>query len=37
MRSAVRLLKATADDAPYNPTQERIRIDIYLMENIPPD
>ncbi len=37
VRSAVRLLKATADDAPYNPTQERIRIDIYLMENMPPD
>jgi len=37
VRSAVRLLKATADDAPYNPTQERIRIDIYLTENMPPE
>jgi LacI family transcriptional regulator len=36
VRSAVRLLKATADDAPYDPTQERIRIDIYLNENLPP-
>lgn len=35
VRSAVRLLKATADRVPFNPTQERIRIDIYLKENIP--
>lgn len=37
VRSAIRLLKATADDVPYDPTQERIRIDIYLKENLPPD
>lgn len=37
VRSAVRLLRATADSVPFNETQERIRIDIYLKENIPPD
>lgn len=37
VRSTIRLLKATADDVPYDPTQERIRIDIYLKENLPPD
>jgi LacI family transcriptional regulator len=37
VRSAVRLLKATADRAPFNATQERIRIDIYLKENTLPD
>lgn len=36
VRSAVRLLRATADNAPYNAAQERIRIDIYVRENIPP-
>lgn len=35
VRSATRLLKATADRAPFDQTQERIRIDIYLRENIP--
>jgi LacI family transcriptional regulator len=35
VRSAVRLLKATADQAPFDQTQERIRIDIYLRENMP--
>lgn len=35
VRSAVRLLKATADQAPFDHTQERIRIDIYLRENMP--
>ncbi len=35
VRSAVRLLKATVDRAPYNPTQERIRIDIFLNDNLP--
>lgn len=35
IRSAARLLKATADRAPFDHTQERIRIDIYLRENIP--
>ncbi|MXQ07570.1 substrate-binding domain-containing protein [Alphaproteobacteria bacterium GH1-50] len=37
VRSAVRLLKAAVDKAPYNPAQERIRIDIYLKENLPRD
>lgn len=37
VRSAVRLLRATADKVPINPTQERIRIDIFLQGNIPPD
>lgn len=36
VRSCARLLRATADSAPYNPAQERIRIDIYIKENIPP-
>ena len=36
IRSATRLLKATADQRPFDQTQERIRIDIYLKENIPP-
>ena len=36
IRSATRLLKATADKRPFDQTQERIRIDIYLNENIPP-
>ncbi len=35
VRSASRLLKATADQAPFDSTQERIRIDIYLRENMP--
>lgn len=37
VRSAQRLLKATVDQAPWNPTQERIRIDIYLKENLPQE
>ncbi len=37
VRSAVRLLRATADNVPFNAAQERIRIDIYLKENIPFD
>ena len=36
VRSAVRLLRATADSTPFNATQERIGIDIYLRENLPP-
>jgi LacI family transcriptional regulator len=36
VRSCVRLLRATADSVPHNPAQERIRIDIYIKENIPP-
>ncbi len=35
VRSVVRLLKATADQMPFDDTQERIRIDIYLKENVP--
>jgi LacI family transcriptional regulator len=35
IRSAIRLLKATADKSPYDLTQEQIRIDIYLRENLP--
>ncbi len=35
VRSATRLLRATLDNAPYDRTQERIRIDIYLKENLP--
>ncbi|GGH39787.1 transcriptional regulator, LacI family [Cribrihabitans marinus] len=35
VRSATRLLKATADRVPFDDTQERIRIDIYLRENMP--
>lgn len=35
VRSAIRLLKATADKAPFDDTQERIRIDICLRENLP--
>ena len=36
VRSCARLLRATADSVPYNAAQERIRIDIYIKENIPP-
>ena len=35
VRSAARLLKATADQMPFDQTQERIRIDIYLRDNLP--
>ncbi len=35
VRSCARLLRSTADSVPHNPAQERIRIDIYLKENIP--
>ena len=36
VRSATRLLKATADKRPFDQTQEHIRIDIYMRENLPP-
>lgn len=36
VRSAVRVLRATADSVPFNQAQERIRIDIYLKDNMPP-
>jgi LacI family transcriptional regulator len=35
IRSATRLLKATADRLPFDQMQERIRIDIYIRENLP--
>jgi len=35
VRSTIRLLKATADKMLIDHTQERIRIDIYLRENMP--
>ncbi len=35
VRSAARLLRATVDKVPFDKTQERIRIDIYLKENLP--
>jgi LacI family transcriptional regulator len=36
IRSAIRLLRATADGAAFDPAEERIRIDIHLRENVPP-
>ena len=35
VRSAIRVLKSAADNMPIDPRQERIRIDIYLSENLP--
>jgi len=35
VRSATRLLTATADQFPFDHSQERIRIDIHLCENVP--
>lgn len=35
VRSAVRVLRAKSDNLPINPEQERIRIDVYLKENMP--
>lgn len=37
VRSAIRIMRANSDNAPINLAQERIRIDIYLKENLPPD
>ena len=37
VRSAMRLLKAVVDRTPVDARQERIRIDIYLRENIPAE
>ncbi|WP_187428574.1 hypothetical protein ROLI_043060 [Roseobacter fucihabitans] len=37
VRSAVRIMRAHSDKVPVNPAQERIRIDVYLKENLPPD
>ena len=35
VRSAVRVLKALIDDAPINEKQERIRIEIFVRDNLP--
>lgn len=35
VRSTIRLLRATVDQVPFDKTQERIRIDIYVKENLP--
>ncbi|OLP60977.1 LacI family transcriptional regulator [Xaviernesmea oryzae] len=35
-RSAVRVLRAFADGLVFDPAQERIRIDIFLKDNLPP-
>lgn len=36
IRSTVRVLRANVDNLPINLSQERIRIDVYLRENMPP-
>ena len=36
VRSAVRVMRAKVDSIPINIAQERIRIDVYLKENMPP-
>ncbi|USG61047.1 LacI family DNA-binding transcriptional regulator [Sneathiella marina] len=36
VRSTVRVLRAKSDSLPINISQERIRIDVYLKENMPP-
>lgn len=36
VRSAIRVMRATRDSLPINAAQERIRIDVYLKENMPP-
>ncbi len=35
VRSAVRIMRAHRDGLPINPAQERIRIDVYVKENLP--
>ncbi len=35
IRSAVRIMRARSDNMPINSAQERIRIDVYLKENMP--
>lgn len=37
VRSAVRLMRARVDAVPYNALQERIRVEIFLKENLPPE
>ena len=36
VRSAVRLMRTTVESVPHNALQERIRIEIFLKENLPP-
>ncbi len=36
VRSAVRILRARSENSPINSAQERIRIDVYIKENMPP-
>lgn len=36
IRSAIRVLRAKADNADINMSQETIRIDVFLRENVPP-
>lgn len=36
VRSAVRVMRAKSDRMPIQAAQERIRIDVYLKENMPP-
>jgi len=36
IRSTVRVLRANVDNVPINLSQERIRIDVYMRENMPP-
>ena len=36
IRSAIRVLRARSDSLEINPSQETIRIDVYLKENMPP-
>lgn len=36
VRSAARLMRASVDAVPYNALQERIRIEIFIKENLPP-
>ena len=35
IRSAIRVLRAYCDDQKINPTQERIRIEIFMRDNLP--
>ena len=36
VRSAIRVLRAKADGLPVNAAQERIRLDIFIKDNLPP-
>jgi LacI family transcriptional regulator len=35
VRSAIRVLRALVDEAPINEKQERIRIEIFMRDNLP--